>query len=135
MDGDHTFTAVWAENKTAAYTVTFDANGHGTAPAAQSVEEGKTAAKPADPTAAGYVFGGWFTDKKCTNAFDFNTPIKQNITLYAKWTASAAAVDANKVEGAKTGDSSHVVIWAVLLGAAVVCLLAALLIRKRYKRN
>ena len=58
------------------------------------------------------------------NAFDFKTPIKQNITLYAKWTASAAA-DANKVEGAKTGDSSHAVIWAVLLGAAVVCLLSS----------
>ena len=68
------------------YTVTFDANGHGTAPALQSVESGKTATKPADPTASGWSFGGWYKEAACTNAFDFATPITGNITLFAKWT-------------------------------------------------
>ena len=68
------------------YTVTFDANGHGTAPASQTVESGKTATKPADPTASGWSFGGWYKEAACTNAFDFATPITGSITLFAKWT-------------------------------------------------
>lgn len=68
------------------FTVSFNANGHGTAPASQTVEINNTAEKPADPTASGYTFGGWYTEAECTNAFDFATPITKNITLYAKWT-------------------------------------------------
>ena len=68
------------------YTVTFNANGHGTAPAAQTVSQGSKATKPADLTATGYTFGGWYREAGCTNAFDFNTAINADITLYAKWT-------------------------------------------------
>ena len=67
------------------YTVTFNANGHGTAPAAQTVSQGSKATQPTAPTATGYTFGGWYKEAGCTNAFDFNTAINANITLYAKW--------------------------------------------------
>lgn len=67
------------------YTVTFNANGHGTAPATQRVQEGGTASIPAEPTATGYDFLGWFTEQTCINEFDFNTPITSNRILYAKW--------------------------------------------------
>ena len=90
ITGNITLYAKWTEEGTTPtptyYTVTFDANGHGTAPAAQSVEDGKTATKPADPTASGWTFGGWYTEAACTNQFDFATPITGNITLFAKWT-------------------------------------------------
>ena len=33
----------------------------------------------------GYTFGGWYTDYDCTVAYDFNAPVTDNITLYAKW--------------------------------------------------
>ena len=68
------------------YTVTFDANGHGTAPAAQTVEAGKAAAKPSDPAETGWIFDGWYREAACINAFDFSTLITDDITLYAKWT-------------------------------------------------
>ena len=68
------------------FFVTFDANGHGTAPAAQPVETGKTATEPAEPSESGWKFEGWYTEAACTNAFDFSTPITDNIILYAKWT-------------------------------------------------
>ena len=44
--------------------------------------------KPADPTRTGYHFGGWYTDKACgdADAFDFDTQIYEDTTLYAKWT-------------------------------------------------
>lgn len=72
-----------------AYTVTFNANGHGTAPSAQTVNSGDKAAKPTDPTASGYTFGGWYTNAECTGtAYDFNTAVTSNLTLYAKWTAT-----------------------------------------------
>ena len=70
------------------YTVTFNANGHGTAPAAQTVSQGSKATQPTAPTTTGYTFGGWYKESNCANAFDFNTAITDNITLYAKWTAN-----------------------------------------------
>ncbi len=75
--------------ETTYYKVTFNANGYGTTPAAQSVITGGTAAKPSNPTASGFSFGGWYTDAACTKAYDFNTKVTGNITLYAKWTAAA----------------------------------------------
>ena len=79
--------AVTATYKDIKYTVTFNANGHGTAPAAQTVTSGSKATKPTDPTASGYTFGGWYTDSACTKAYSFDTAVTANITLYAKWTA------------------------------------------------
>lgn len=76
-----TLHAKWART----WTVTFDSNGHGTAPASQTVELNGKATKPADPTAEGYVFRGWYTTAACTTEFDFNTPIAADTTLYAKW--------------------------------------------------
>ena len=67
-------------------TVTFDANGHGTAPAAQQIEKGGKASKPADLTAKGWVFGGWYTSKDCKTAFDFSKAVNADTTVYAKWT-------------------------------------------------
>lgn len=69
-------------------TLTFNANDHGTAPAAQTVLKGGTATKPADPTAEGYTFGGWYEEAGCTNAFSFSTALSANKTIYAKWTES-----------------------------------------------
>lgn len=76
-----TLHAKWAKT----WTVTFDSNGHGAAPASQTVELNGKAVKPADPTAEGYVFRGWYTTAACTTEFDFNTPIAADTTLYAKW--------------------------------------------------
>lgn len=42
-------------------------------------------AKPADPKKPYSEFGGWFTDEGCTKAYDFNTPVTGDTTLYAKW--------------------------------------------------
>ena len=81
------------------YTVTFNANGHGTAPAAQTVTQGSKATQPAAPTATGYTFGGWYREAGCTNAFDFNTAINADITLYAKWTINQYTLTYSAGEG------------------------------------
>lgn len=66
------------------FKVTFDSKG-GNSVDTQTIEEGKTATKPTDPTRKGYAFRGWFTDKDLTKSFNFNTTITADTTLYAKW--------------------------------------------------
>ena len=89
---DHTFTAQWKEvepsnpTKPTEYTVTFNMNGHGTQVPAQTVGEGNKVTKPADPTASGYTFDGWYADATFSAAFDFDTAINADTTIYAKWT-------------------------------------------------
>ena len=85
------------------YTVTFDTDG-GTTVAAQTVEEGQVAIKPADPTKEGFTFAGWFVGE---TAYDFSSAVTANLTVKAKWTQNtytvifdtdgAAAIDAQTV--------------------------------------
>lgn len=67
------------------YTVTFNTDG-GSTVSSQTVESGKTATKPADPTKEGYTFAGWYNGD---TEFDFATQITANITLTAHWTAQS----------------------------------------------
>ena len=74
-----------AEEKLA-YTVTFDVQGHGTAPAPYIVKAGDNIAAPDEPSAPDYEFAGWYQDAACSKAWDFETDIVQtDLVLYAKW--------------------------------------------------
>lgn len=74
--------------KNVAYKVTFNSNG-GSEVAAKNVKNGKTLAKPADPTKTGNKFIGWYKDKDCKGLpFSFETDaITANTDLYALWVA------------------------------------------------
>lgn len=101
------------------YTVTFNANepkvtnpSGGTItipvtgmpdPATVNVPIGDTVDQPENPTATGYVFGGWYTDVNCTSAYDFNTPVQKSFTLYAKWML-AVTFDVNETTLTTTVD-------------------------------
>lgn len=89
------------------YTVTFNANGHGTAPAAKTgVTEGSKISAPTAPTANGYTFGGWYKEAACTNAWNFSTAtVTSNITLYAKWTEVPAQGGGEQGGGEVSGDA------------------------------
>ena len=67
------------------YTVEFVTDG-GTEIEAQTVVKDSKATKPADPEKNGYTFGGWYTDTAYSSEYDFETPVTNDITLYAKWT-------------------------------------------------
>lgn len=74
------FVEIYLQNK-----VTFDSMG-GSSVRQQTIEFGEKLSRPEDPAKAGYVFRGWYTDKECTKAFDFDkNVIRQELTLYAKW--------------------------------------------------
>ncbi len=101
VTGNITLYAKWTELPSASYSVSFNANGHGTAPNPQTVKSGEKVTKPTDPTATGYIFGSWFTDTQCTTAYNFNDAVSANLQLYAKWTAIRYTVkfDANGGSG------------------------------------
>ncbi len=82
---------------TALWKITYNANGHGSAPSAVEVLHGGTASAPTAPTADGYTFGGWYTDADCTagNEWSFSTAVTQDCTLYAKWTAKTYTITYN----------------------------------------
>lgn len=81
------FDAVYQPTTAAVYyTVTFDVDG-GSAVPSQSVRSGNKATKPEDPTKASYTFAGWYEDSGFVTAFNFNTAITADTTIYAKWTA------------------------------------------------
>ena len=82
---DTTVYARWIDKDKETFTVTFNANGHGTAPAAQTVEKEASAADPGMLKADGYKFTGWYTDAECKNKYSFSTPVTANIMLYAGW--------------------------------------------------
>ena len=106
------------------YTVTFNANGHGTAPVSYTnVISGKTIDKPIDPTAAGYTFDGWYKETGCTNAWDFaNDTVTTDTTLYAKWTKTGGGHHGGgtaTVQSAKTADAG-IAIYGVLSVSSLI---------------
>ncbi len=74
------------------YNITFDANGHGEAPAAQEAVSITQVMLAQELTAEGYVFGGWYTDAACTTAAKAGQ-INSDVTLYAKWTEESEEVE------------------------------------------
>ncbi len=93
------------------YKVTFNSAG-GSAVAAQTVAEGETAAKPADPTKKGYIFAGWYNG---STKYDFSKAVTGNLTLTAKWTYQCSTPSISKAENANGGVK---LTWGKVTGAA-----------------
>ncbi len=63
-------------------TVSFDSAGGSSVPS-QTLDIGEKATKPSDPTKAGYIFDGWYSEGE---KWEFDkTIIVTDITLFAKW--------------------------------------------------
>ncbi len=78
VTSDLTLTAKW---KIKTFTVTFNTDG-GSEVAAQTVEDGKSATKPEDPTKEGFYFLGWYEGE---NVYEFTQPVSDDLTVTAKW--------------------------------------------------
>ncbi len=99
---------LYAGWKQITYTVSFNSNG-GSSTASQTVAWGSTATRPANPTKAGYTFKGWYSDSALTKAYDFATPVKSYLVLYAGWKQITYTVSFNSNGGSAV--SSQTVIW------------------------
>lgn len=69
-------------------TVTFDA-GDGTPVAPITVKKGETISRLPESFGAGKAFMGWFTDTAFTTEFFTNTPVNEDMTVYASFVESA----------------------------------------------
>ena len=105
-------TLIWADGSwqlktqgsvhvTEEYTVTFNAYGGFPTPDEQHVKSGEKAVLPAEPTLKGYTFAFWYLgdDEQNATAYDFNTPVTENITLTAKWNINKYTVTFNSYGG------------------------------------
>ncbi len=78
-------------------TVSFDVNG-GTKIEAQKIFKGDMAKEPAVPKKGGVWFIRWYEDENLTREFYFDTPIKEDTTLYARWEKPAIVTPLNLTE-------------------------------------
>ncbi|MCL2609609.1 MAG: InlB B-repeat-containing protein, partial [Treponema sp.] len=85
-----TLYARWVANF---YRITFEANGGIPAPTPQTVAQGGLVTPPLPMTKTGMGFAGWYADAGFRNAWDFDTPVTMETTLYAKWDQSYVAVN------------------------------------------
>ena len=67
--------------------VSFDAQGHGTAPETQLILAGDKVKQPVELEAEGWLFGGWYTDTDFNyrHRYYFSDPVTEDVTLYAWW--------------------------------------------------
>lgn len=88
---------------TEVYTVTFNAYGGFPTPDEQHVKSGEKAVLPVEPTLKGYTFAFWYLgeDEQNATAYDFDTPVTENITLTAKWNINKYTVTFNSYGGSK----------------------------------
>ena len=81
VSSDTVLYAGWSRHSV--YRVEFDTDG-GSTLAPQLVSSGNRLIRPDDPEKEGYIFYGWSLDGSDI-LFDFETPIRSNITLHAVW--------------------------------------------------
>lgn len=107
--------ALWAINPTLSYSVNAPAgsNAPGT-PASQTVPYNTAAADKSGWVAGdtgkipGYRFDGWYTAPNGGNKYDFNTPLTNNVTVYAHWVGNGYTVrfTGNGATGGNTPDQA-----------------------------
>ena len=77
-------TGIDQKNFYCAHTVSFDCGSQAGKTSKVVLYEG-TVTPPADPTAEGYQFDGWYTQENGGVPFDFNQKITKDVTVYAHW--------------------------------------------------
>ncbi|MBD5412880.1 MAG: hypothetical protein HDR52_00410 [Treponema sp.] len=90
------------------YMVTFNSNG-GSEVEAQIVVSGEKAEEPTEPTKDGFLFTGW-RDKN-GSFFNFDTPIRSNITLTAGWERTTVPSEPQNVTAKASGFRCIDVSW------------------------
>lgn len=107
---DMTLYAKWGSEK----VVTFKSN-NGEADIVQSVASGELVNIPKEPVKEGNIFAGWYTEEALISEYKFDTPITEDITLYARWIEKDKFIygDVDN-DGIITGNDAALVLMYVL---------------------
>ncbi len=93
------------------FTVSFEENGGTSVSDVSNIAVGGKVSAPTAPTKSGFAFDGWYLDSSLTKAYDFNTVVTNDTTLYAKWNATgetptySATFNVNYPDGLSSGVS------------------------------
>ena len=107
--------ALWAINPTLSYNVNTPAGSNApVTPASRTVPYNTAAADKSGWAAGdtgkipGYRFDGWYTAPNGGNKYDFNTPLTNNVTVYAHWVGNGYTVrfTGNGATGGNTPDQA-----------------------------
>ena len=133
--------------------VNFNLNGSDAQIDTQIVDKNGKAIQPTDPTRNGYIFMGWYTDAEGTTKFDFNTPITENITLYAKWvkdnedkgnidkenknidnssTELNDKQDNKGMDNPNTGNNNYTILYISLVSISIMAFAGIIIYRKKH---
>lgn len=82
LESSITLTAVFTDVQC---IVTYELNGGTSLETSQMVVYGETAEIPEEPEKEGNTFVTWCTSSSLTEVYNFDSPVTQNITIYAKW--------------------------------------------------
>ena len=92
------------------------------------VSSGEKISRPTpDPTKDNYKFDDWYTDETFKTKFDFNTAIKQNVSVYAKFIEEKA----DKI--AKTESNKTLLIGSLLIAMLLLVGVITYLYKKKRK--
>jgi uncharacterized repeat protein (TIGR02543 family) len=103
----------------ATHIAAFNVNG-GSNVAPQRVNHGDTIACPANPTKAGYIFIGWYSDSEFSRLWDFSTGAATcDTTLYARWREKIIPLDSVIINGVASKVTSDTISYTVSCGENV----------------
>lgn len=96
------------------FEVTFKSN-NGEADIVQLVASGGAVNIPKEPIKEVNIFVGWYTEEALKNEYKFDTPVKEDITLYARWIEKDKFIygDVDN-DGIVTGNDAALVLMYVL---------------------
>lgn len=86
--------------------------------------------RPEDPIHEGLYFDGWYADSAYTQPYDFNSVVKGDAVVYAKWRAPGSAPISENVGNAianpKTGDNVYVYVIALITSVVAISIIVIL---------
>ena len=129
----------WTETKTnsAKYTVTFKDNDN-IIYSTEDVEDNNLVIQPKNPAQKeGYTFGGWFEDSSCTIQFNFEQPITENTTIWAKWTPSNSDDNVPPINPPHGNDNAipKLLMWIGGIGLLLVLLAVTVILLYRHSEK
>lgn len=105
INSDMILYADWKENGKTYHKVTYDLNYYGCFPSTYEkiIADGeKTFMLTADIARKEFSFDGWYSDKAYTQKVNENTPVTEDVTLYAKWVKTKTGVSVYTFEAEET---------------------------------
>lgn len=87
-------------NDRQAYTVSFNTNGGSNVEAQEVYHDQKVIRPEVNPTKEGHTFIDWFADETLTTVYNFESRVRKEFTIYAKWSVNSYKLNyVTNVEG------------------------------------